>query len=64
MYFGQKKVKIDKVLYQHLAEIAKASGYSTTEEYIVHVLEKELVRLDVDEQDDVQRRLRGLGYIE
>ena len=42
-----------------------AGGYSSTDEFIVHVLEKEAAKFD-DATDDaeVQKQLRGLGYIE
>lgn len=60
-----KKVKIAKPLYEQLADIASAGGYSSTEEFIVHILEKEAAKFD-DATDDaeVQKQLRGLGYIE
>lgn len=59
------KVKISKPLYDRLAQMAKRAGYSTTDEFIVHVLEREVSSLEsagTDEQ--VEERLRGLGYIE
>ena len=60
-----QKVKIAKPLHQRLAEIASAGGYSSTEEFIIHILEKEAAKFD-DAADDaeVQKQLRGLGYIE
>ena len=65
MFSSDTKVKIAKPLYERLAEIASAGGYSSTEEYIVHILEKEAAKFD-DATDDaeVQKQLRGLGYIE
>ena len=65
MFSSDTKVKITKPLYERLAEIAGAGGYSSTEEFIVHILEKEAAKFD-DAADDaeVQKQLRGLGYIE
>jgi hypothetical protein len=65
MFSSDTKVKIAKPLYERLAEIASAGGYSSTEEFIVHILEKEAAKFD-DATDDaeVQKQLRGLGYIE
>lgn len=65
MFSSDPKVKIAKPLYERLAEIASAGGYSSTEEFIVHILEKEAAKFD-DATDDaeVQKQLRGLGYIE
>jgi hypothetical protein len=64
--FGSKKtIKIDKSLFARLAEIAAARGYSSTEEFIVHLCERELSGLqDHLEQQQVEQQLRGLGYIE
>ena len=40
-------------------------GYSSTEEFIVHVLEKEAAKFDgATDDEQVEKRLRGLGYIE
>ena len=65
MFRSETKVKLAKPLYQRLSEIAKAGGYSSTEEFIIHILEKEASKFD-DAADDaeVQKQLRGLGYIE
>lgn len=63
--FDTKKVKIAKPLYERLAEIAGAGGYSSTEEFIVHILEKETAKFGESTDDaEVQKQLRGLGYIE
>ncbi len=66
MFFSDtKKVKSATTLYERLSEIASAGGYSSTEEFVVHILEKEAAKFD-DAPDDaeVQKQLRGLGYIE
>ena len=65
MFSSDAKVKVAKPLYERLAEIASAGGYSSTEEFIVHILEKEAAKFD-DTTDDteVQKQLRSLGYIE
>ena len=48
-----------------LGEIASAGGYSSTEEFIVHILEKEAAKFeDATDDAEVQKQLRGLGYIE
>jgi hypothetical protein len=63
--FASAKVKIDKALYRRLAEVALIGGYSSTEEFVTHILEKEIARFE-DAEDNVQvdKQLRGLGYIE
>jgi predicted CopG family antitoxin len=64
--FGSKKtIKIDKPLYERLEELAGRQGYSSTEEFIVHLCEREVATLaEKLEQEQVEQQLRGLGYIE
>jgi hypothetical protein len=65
MFGSDTKIKLANPLYERLAAIARAGGYSSTEEFIVHILEKEAAKFD-DSADDaeVKKQLRGLGYIE
>lgn len=59
------KVKIDENLYERVKKVAEKAGYATPEEFVIHVLEKELSVLESADSDaDVTERLRGLGYIE
>lgn len=65
MFGSDTKVKLAKPLYERLAEIAKAGGYSSAEEFIVHILEKEAAKFeDAVDDAEVRKQLRGLGYIE
>ena len=65
MFLSRAKVKIGKSLYDRLAQIAKVGGYSSTDEFILHVLEKEAAKFDeADDDAEVEKQLRGLGYIE
>ena len=62
--FGPK-VKIDKELYERLARCAEAAGYSSTEEFIRHTLEKAAAAIEEgDSEEEVKKRLQGLGYID
>ena len=59
------KVNLDKALFNRIKKCAEVAGYSSTEEFIVHVLEKEMSKLDDAESDeDIAAKLQGLGYIE
>ena len=59
------KIKIDSQLYDRLKKIAQQAGYSSPDEFVVHVLEKELSLLESASSDkEVTERLRGLGYLE
>ena len=61
---GKVKIKLEKELYQKIEKIAEAAGYSSPEEFIVHVLEKEVARFEgADSEEEIKKRLKGLGYI-
>jgi hypothetical protein len=58
-------VKLKKDLADKVAQAAAAGGYSSPEEFIEHVLEREAAKLIDDQPDEeVLRRLKGLGYID
>lgn len=66
MFGSKKSVKIDNDLYVRLTEVAAQQGYSSTQELIIHLCEREIAatlqeKLD---QSQVEQQLRGLGYIE
>jgi hypothetical protein len=62
--FGPK-IKIDKALYDRLVKVAELAGYSSVDEFVTHMIEREVATLEQAEADDkVEERLRGLGYIE
>jgi predicted DNA-binding protein len=59
------KIKLDSNLYERVKKVAELAGYPTADEFIVHVIEKELSMLETAESDEeVTERLKGLGYIE
>jgi len=61
--FGPK-VKLDKDLYDRVQKFAAIAGYSSIEEFVSHVLEKELAAIDEgDSEDEIKKKLQGLGYI-
>jgi metal-responsive CopG/Arc/MetJ family transcriptional regulator len=62
--FGKVSIKIDKDLLAKVKRYADIAGYSTPEEFITHALEKELAKLeDADSEEEIRKRLKGLGYI-
>jgi metal-responsive CopG/Arc/MetJ family transcriptional regulator len=62
--FGSRKVKLDKDLVDKIQRYAELAGYSSPEEFITHALEKELAKLeDADTEEEIKKRLQGLGYI-
>ena len=65
--FGSKfgsKIKIDSALLDKAMKYAAIAGYSSVEELVNHALEKELARLEgAESEDEIKKRLKGLGYI-
>ena len=59
------KIKIDAGLYDRVKVVAEKAGYGSVDEFVVHMIEKELEKIETAESDDeVTERLRGLGYLE
>ena len=62
--FGGGKIKLDPELIAKVKKYADIAGYSSPEEFITHALEKELSKLEgADSEEEIKKRLRGLGYI-
>jgi len=61
--FGPK-IKIEKELLERVKKVAKLSGYASADEFVAHVLEKELANLDdASSEEEIKKKLEGLGYI-
>lgn len=59
------KIRIDSNLYDRVKKVTELAGYPSPEEFIVHIIEKELSVLESASSDaEVTERLRGLGYLE
>lgn len=60
------KIKIDSKLFDRAKKVAEKAGYASTEEFITHLIEKEVSQLEAppEADDAVADQLRGLGYIE
>jgi metal-responsive CopG/Arc/MetJ family transcriptional regulator len=57
-------IKLDKALVAKLKRYADLAGYSSVEEFITHVLEKQIAQLEEsDSEQEIKKKLRGLGYI-
>jgi len=64
MFGGGNKIKLEKDLLDRIKTISEAAGYASHEEFIVHIIEKELAQFEDGESDeDITEKLRGLGYI-
>jgi len=61
---GKAKIKLDKSLVHKVKKLAALAGYSSPEEFITHCLEKEIAQLEEsDSEEEIKKKLKGLGYI-
>ena len=61
--FGSR-IKLDKALLRRVKRYADLAGYSSVEEFITHLLEKEIAQLDeAESEQEIKKKLKGLGYI-
>ena len=59
------KIKLDSNLLARAKDAAESAGYSNVEEFVAHIIEKELSKTESSASDEnVADQLRGLGYIE
>ena len=63
--FGGNRIKVDKDLLEKVKKYSALAGYSSVEEFITHALEKEIAKLEEGgaSEDEIKKRLKGLGYI-
>ena len=62
--FGGSKISLDKDLLARVKKFADIAGYSSVEEFVTHALEKELAVLEeADSEEEIKKKLQGLGYI-
>jgi hypothetical protein len=60
----EPKIKIRRELHDRLAKLAAAQGYSSTDEFILHILEKTAREAEESlSENQVRERLKGLGYL-
>jgi hypothetical protein len=57
-------LKIDRALVARAKRVADLGGYSSVEEFVTHVLERELAKIEgSDSEEEIKKKLKGLGYI-
>jgi len=62
--FWRKRIALDKELMDKVKRYAELSGYSSVDEFIAHVLEKQIAHLEgAATEDEIKKRLKGLGYL-
>jgi metal-responsive CopG/Arc/MetJ family transcriptional regulator len=62
---AKTSVKLEKNLWDRVKRCSDAAGYSSPEEFLEHVLQKELAKLEEAESDEeIVKKLKGLGYLD
>ncbi len=58
-------VKIDKALLAKIRKYSGIAGYASPEEFVRHVLEREIAKFEEGgaSEDEIRKRMQGLGYI-
>lgn len=58
-------IKLNRSICERARRAAEAAGYSSLEEFVEHAVEKELAHHEESlSNDDLVRKLKGLGYLE
>ena len=61
---GGPKIKLDRAVYERAKQVADIAGYATVEEFVTHIVERELQNFeDAQSDEDIKKKLQGLGYI-
>ncbi|MBL7191724.1 ribbon-helix-helix protein, CopG family [bacterium] len=61
---GKFKIKLDSDIEEKLKKMSEAAGYSSPEEFVRHLIEKEVSQIsDAQSDEELKKRLQGLGYI-
>jgi hypothetical protein len=55
------KIELDKALFARVKEHAEANGYSSPEEFVTHLIEKEL---GPPGEGEDPAKIKGIGYID
>ena len=62
--FRSARVKLDKQLLERARRCATLAGYSSVDEFVAHTIERVVAHLESCEgEDEIKRRLKGLGYL-
>lgn len=62
----KSSIKLKKDLMERITQVSEAAGYSSPQEFIEHVLERELTRIgeEAESKEEIVKKLKGLGYLE
>jgi hypothetical protein len=62
--FGNS-LKLTPELWERVKRVSQAAGYSSPQEFVEHVLDRELKKLeDAQSDEEIVKKLQGLGYLD
>ena len=65
MLSSKPSIRINKTLFERARTHAEKAGYSSVDEFIQHLLERELAKLEEPvSRKEIEEKLKGLGYLE
>ncbi len=65
MLSSKTSLKLDKALCDRARDHAAKAGYSSLEEFVQHVIERELAKdEEAGSHEEIEKKLKGLGYLE
>lgn len=58
-------MKLNKDLWDRVKKVSEAAGYSSPQEFVQHVLEREVGKLEsAESKTALLDKMKGLGYLE
>ena len=65
MLGSSSTIKLNKALAAKVKKCADAGGYSSVTEFVEHILEKEMAKIETEASDEeIVKKLQGLGYLD
>jgi len=63
--FSSNSIKLSPELWDRVKRVSEAGGYSSPQEFVEHVLDRELKKLEEAASDEeIVKKLQGLGYLD
>jgi len=63
--FNSNSIKLAPELWERVKKVSAAAGYSSPQEFVEHVLDRELKKVEDSASDEeIVKKLQGLGYLD
>lgn len=63
--FNSNSIKLSPELWDRVKQVSTAAGYSSPQEFVEHVLDRELKKVEDSASDEeIVKKLQGLGYLD